>query len=195
MDNLEKYISKNRQKLDDLEPSQALWERLSADLETDRKKKEVKTVPLKTLWYVAASFTLLCTAMVVFHLQSGKLTQGTEQFAQNETKTDEQLIGELAPELMEAEQYYISKINHKEEQLLEEEKDLENWSPTAIEEIEALSQEYQELKQALLNEQNPDKIVNAMFQNLKTQMKIVNSELQVIKLIKSKNKKENENNI
>lgn len=191
MDKLEKYISKNRHKLDDLEPSKELWERLSADLKADRKKKEVKTVPLKMLWYVAASFTLLCGAMLTFHFQS--IEQG-EQFAQNQVE-EEQIINQLAPELAEAEHYYISTISYKEKQLIEEEKGLKNWSPTAIKEIEALSVEYQELKEILLSEQNPDKIVNAMFDNLKTQMKIINSELQVIKLIKSKNKKEDENNI
>lgn len=191
MDNLEKYISKNRHKLDNLEPSQELWNRLSADLENDRKKNKIKTVPLKMLWYVAASFTLLCVAMVVFHIQS---TEQGEQFAQNKL-TDEQIINQIAPELAEAESYYISTISHREEKLIEEQKSLENWSPTAIKEIETLNREYLELKEALLSNQNPDKIITAMFDNLKTQMKIINSELQVIKLIKSKNKTQNENDI
>ncbi len=191
MDNLEKFFKENKDSFDSQDAPQHLWANIEQALEKDKKVVKVITIRHTTLWRVAAAAVLLLVGgyfILQLYLPSGI---GKNNLADSENRLDTQ---KMNPELIEAEKYYASMIESKKEEI----KKYANENPEVYGELEqglnTLDSAYSQLKSELsLLPENQEKVEQAMINNLKTRIEILNQQLIILeKIQKIKNKKEDE---
>ena len=189
MDELESFVRENREAFDSLEPSPELWKRIIPEEDASATKKAA------TPWYATVPFRAAAAVLVLvvaslFYTQSGS---NSEQLAEAETEApaatenaktpaEEQLEG-IIPELLEAEAFYAQQV---EEKLVE----LKQTDPAMEEEIRydlaELDRAYVELKQDLNEELANREIVEAMIQNYRLKLKVLESILEQLRKTETK---------
>jgi len=169
MDSLEKFILENRTAFDEAVPSLKVWAEID-------KQLEARTARRVSLWrYVRVA------AAVVVLLISGSVIG--PYFSNNHQSALVSSLAEVAPEYGEMEQYYTKQINQKEQQLASLQPDKK-----VSEDLKELDRFYADLKKELQNapEGAEEQIVNAMINNYRTKLEILD---QVLKKIQSTNQK------
>jgi hypothetical protein len=163
-DRLEDFIKNNREKFDDLEPSTKVWENISVS----QHKTRVRHLSFYIV-RVAAVLILALILTVVFY----KNIVTPPEFANN--SNDLQLM-----ELIEAEAFYAYQVNGK----LKEIRECYNTFPELKEEIEAdlieLEQMYDVLKDDLMENISNKAVIEAMIDNNRTRLKLVDDILEQI---------------
>ena len=159
-DHLEKFIAKQRKGFEDKEPSTDLWQNISKELPASQKKlwRNVK------LMGIAASVMLLLFAGFRMGQQSN--------------------VQSYALELQELEKYYSKQIGDRMTQLANFGGD-ENLE----EDLDQLDDVFNELKEELIHSKygNNEKLVNAMIENYKTKINVLETVLEKL----NNNKEEN----
>jgi len=159
-EHLEKFINKHREEFDDLEPSSELWKNISKDLPASRRKLS-RSVKLSG---IAASILLL--VFVGFRLGQNSSAQP------------------YAIELQEIEKYYSKEIGDRMTQLANfgGDENLED-------DLNQLDDVFKELKEELIHSKygNNEKLVNALIENYKTKINVLETVLEKL----NNNKEEN----
>lgn len=169
-DKLEKYILDHRESFDDMEPDPAVWERV------DTRKSPIIRINWKDIAWKAAAVAVIFTASYFFH-----------DFMADR-KQDKQLSGmsdkEASPmveELIEAEAYYSAQINMKKDELFI----LSAQNPDIRHEVDMqmvdLDQVYKELKEDLKDNAANEEVIEAMIQNYRLKLEILEEMLMVLK--------------
>ena len=187
MDELEAFVRKNREAFDPLEPDPELWKRIIPEERAKPSKSAARpwyaTVPFRAAAavLVLAAATLFYTKLDSGNPQVAEAIQPVEQPAES-TPADEALEG-LIPELLEAEAFYAHQV---EEKLVE----LKATNPAMEEEIRydlaELDRAYVELKQDLNEDLANREIVEAMIQNYRLKLKVLESILQQLQKTETK---------
>lgn len=190
---LERFIRDNREDFDHYEAPAGLWAKIDKSLGEDLTENqnngsffasEVRAiVPLSPkplsmssrttikIWVIAASITLLIGCFSIFYLKS--IPESTEQ-----------IVAEVAPQYNDKMIQYASLIETKREEI----KAIETHNPILYKEfateIEKLNQDYQNLRDELPQTPNQEELVEAMIQNLRVQLDILNRQLIIIKKVK-----------
>ncbi len=178
-DKLEQFIEDNRDSFDSFSPSQAegIWNRI----ESDRKNKPNGKLILR-YFYRAASVLLIFGLSYMFHDYVDKAKDS--KLAEDKMKD----IYQQLPELKEAENYYSNLVSSK----MEEVKPFLANNPGISEAINVdlveLDSVYVSLKNDLKDNVANDQIIEAMIQNYRLKLRIL-EDLQAE--IKKENKKEN----
>lgn len=194
---LERFIRDNREDFDHYEAPAGLWAKidksLGEDLTEDQNNESFTTsemreiMPLavtkrtdfKKIWVIAASITLLIGCFSIFYLK-------------NSPESTEQIVAEVAPQYNDKMVQYASLIETKREEI----KAIEIHDPVMYKEfateIEKLNQDYQNLQDELPQTPNQEELVEAMIQNLRVQLDILNRQLIIIQKVKEYQKKSNE---
>jgi len=167
-DNLEKYIKKHRQQMDDKLPRADLWSEIESQIKDDTKQVTLSKPVM--YWRAAAVLLLLVTSWLVI-----------DKFTLDAPKVSNVVVQEINPELAEAETYYTTMINQKREEivLLGDKYAL---GRDFMRDIDQLDQMYEKLKLDL-NSGNEDNLVDAMIRNLQLRIEILNQQLQIIQSI------------
>lgn len=182
MDKFEKYILNQKEAFDSAEPQDQVWARIAAKLdEKQGGQKQVRLVPIKRLWQVAAVFVGIIVCMIGFQIYYN--TQQKNELAINTgNKTQETTWEDIDPELAEAEQFYFMQIEEKREELqkyntegLKTDGEIEQY-------MSELDVAYKDLKNELAVNNN-EQVVSELIRNLQIRIDLLNQQLEMLKQI------------
>lgn len=169
-DKLEKFIIENREEFDMHEPPAGMWDKIQKDI---RPKKKIN---LRLVFYRAAAVAVIFIASYMLHEyidSRGTLTAVKEK--------DKEIKMIEVPELKEAEVYYSSLISEK----LKEIKPVFAENPSLEKEIrydmDQLDSMYNTLKQDLKDNIANQEIIEAMIQNYRLRLEILEDVLLMLK--------------
>lgn len=166
-DRLESFVEENRHEFDYMEPSEKVWEAINLKLDQDQKKPERKFLLLK----IAALIVLVLAIPAVIYLQSGNTRFG----AKNNVPVDPEI-----QELMEAEAYYAEEVSGKLAEIQKCYKvhpELKSEIETDLSELESM---YISLKKDLHENISNREVIEAMIENNRNRMKLVDEVLEQI---------------
>ena len=190
---LERFIRDNREDFDHHEVPAGLWAKIDKSLGEDLTENQnnasfsapevreimplsVSTQPSsqtnwRKIWAIAASITLLIGCFSIFYLK-------------NSSESTEKIVAQVAPQYNNKMVQYASLIETKREEI----KAIETHDPIMYKEfaseIEKLNQDYQNLQEELPQTPNQGELVEAMIQNLRVQLDILNRQLIIIQKVK-----------
>ena len=185
---LERFIRDNREDFDHHEVPAGLWAKIDKSLGEDLIENQSDGSPVdnpemhnqttvkiitnwKKIWAIAASIALLIGCFSVFYFK-------------NSPESTEQIVAEVAPQYNDKMVQYASLIETKREEIRE----IETHDPVLYKEfateIEKLNQDYQNLREELPQTPNQGELVEAMIQNLRVQLDILNRQLIIIQKVK-----------
>jgi uncharacterized membrane protein YhiD involved in acid resistance len=169
-DQMKAYFDRNREEFDDAQPPD-LWGAIEKKLPEERK--EVKMVPLRVVWQVAAGVAILIGAAWVFSLGDSDLDSLASEDRRN--IPTQQVVNEY-PELQEAGIYYQTKIDAAGEELRAYALDEEDY-----ESIKILEDELDALRESLGNEPDDKQVVEAMIQIYRFKLDLMQDLLKQLK--------------
>lgn len=174
-DKLEKFIKSHRVEMDDKRPKKDLWAGVESELRQNTKQRQLSKPVM--YWRAAAVILLLITSWLAFD----KVNQNFDGSGTSE-------VAALSPQLLEAENFYVSLIDQKREEIkvLGEKYDLGGFF---LSEIDVLDSMYIVLKKDMQNG-NEEVIVDAMILNLQLRIEILNQQLNIIQSIENSQKDE-----
>jgi hypothetical protein len=183
-DKLEKYILDHREQFDDLEPDPAIWEKI------DTRKAPVIRINWKDIAWKAAAVAVIFTASYFFHDYMAGRRDAVNPMADNLSKENQPMVREL----IEAEAYYSSMINLKKEEVFR----LTASNPEVRHEIDMelvdLDRVYAELKDDLNDNADNEEVIEAMIQNYRLKLDILEEMLQILQQTnENQNDKDHEN--
>lgn len=180
-DNLEKYISEHKGEFDQEKPTPMIWVNIEKHLDAAEKKgpvvRELKSPGIIRVMQVAAMFVVVMGVGLLIGLQINK---GDENIYANPQ----------LQEFVEAEKHYSTEIDKMwtvvNASNVEEKESIQ-------EDLNALDAVYNELKTELLSnpKANKDYVVNAMINNYRAKIDILETVLQEFKEEKTNNQQIN----
>ncbi|MEZ4888969.1 MAG: hypothetical protein R3E32_29855 [Chitinophagales bacterium] len=186
-DPLEIFVQQHRDAFDSKEPNVALWERIADKLPPDKEKSIPKMVPLKLVLRMAAMIVVVLGAALLLFFQSNNNSD-------IRLKGNVIALHDISPELAEVERHYMALIEAKLTTLQTSEILNESDYQSLIEEMEVLDKDYEELKEELRNSLDKEKVIEAMIQNYRLRLKILEKMLkQIHKEPDTKPEKEDKN--
>ncbi|MAT55109.1 MAG: hypothetical protein CMN32_11560 [Saprospirales bacterium] len=166
MDKLEKFIHENRQQFDSEVPDLSIWSNIQEKLD---EKPAPRVRWIRRLRVAAAVLALLFAggAMGVYWSSS-----------QNNVTA----LADVSPEYAEMQQYYDQQIQSKLAQLASY-----NQADAVVTDIDELDEIYRELQEELKNTPagNREQVVQAMIENYKAKIDILEQVLQKLQLLDS----------
>lgn len=167
-DNLEKFIHKNREEFDSYEPDDGLWNKI------EKKIRPHKTISWRMVVNRAAAVILIFAASYMVNRYFDK-----DRVADRIRSKKEKPV--IIPELREAEIYYSGLINEK----LQEIKPMLADNPMLEKEINVdlnqLDSIYDGLKQDLMDNIANQEVIEAMIQNYRLRLSILEDVLSQLK--------------
>jgi len=177
MDNLEKFIIKNREEFDVSEPSPELWDRI------EKRKPQSKIMSInwkKTFYRVAAVLVIFIASYFVQSIVSKK--------TKNESIANQQEI--INTELAKIENYYDAELERKMNEITVLTKDKPEIKTHVYTDLAELDSVYLELKNDLNDNVDNEEVINAMIQNYKLKLEMLED---ILYFLEGKNKKNSEN--
>jgi hypothetical protein len=180
-DKLEKFIIENREEFDVFDPTEALWDRIQKP--THAIKLNWKTVAIRV-----AAVVVIFIASYFFHdmMQSDDATSVAKQ----EIELDEQQMEQIKV-LMEAEVYYSSQINIAKDEIFR----LSGNNQALIDDINVdlveLDEIFKELKNDLKDNSDNEEVIEAMIQNYRIKLEVLEEIMEQLKKAKNRDKNEN----
>jgi len=171
-DNLKKYIARHRS---EFEIYQTDLDNLWKDIEGGLDQKHINRIGWKPILRIAASIVLLFVIGVAIF-----------RFAENTRKYKDGIsLAEISPELAEAEYYYSRLVEEKFALIRTNDSSLD---PLIIHEFEPLDSAYQDLKNDLKDNMDNEEVINAMIQNYRIKLQILQQILDNMELNKEGDK-------
>jgi hypothetical protein len=166
-DRLESFVENNRHEFDHLEPSDKVWEAINLKFEQPEQKPQRRFYVLK----IAAVLVLALAVPAAIYLWSGN----TAQTSKNNVPADPEV-----QELIEAEAYYAQEVSGK----LAEIRKCYKVHPELKAQIEGdlneLENMYMSLKSDLKDNVSNKEVIEAMIENNRNRMKLVDDVLEQI---------------
>lgn len=166
MKNWKKFTEENRETFDSESPKDVFFEKIAPKIGS---KKEPKMIKLSLVLQVAAAVIILFGVSLIWLLaDSGK--SESQPTAKNEVKiTDEKMVlAKMNPELAETEYYYVSEIDR-----LMEEVENKKLTDDVKELLKQLDQEFNLLKNEMGEQVNSNQIIEAMIENYRLKIKLL----------------------
>lgn len=176
-DKLEQFILDNRDGFDDLKPSENLWSKIENDLPPVKEKNISFT---KVMLRVAAVIVIFISSYFFHDYMSNTNVVDSKQ--QVEVQQSESF-----KTLVEAKMYYSSEIQFKKQELFQLTTNTPEIQKSINAELEELDNLFVQLKEDLGDQANNDEVIEAMIQNYRIKLEILNQMLQQIKAKNSKN--------
>jgi hypothetical protein len=184
-DKLEKFIIENREEFDVYEPNTELWDRIH------KPSPKVIRLNWKTIMIRVAAVVVIFIASYFFHdmmQKNGEDIAGNDQQMENEDQSGEVKV------LMEAEMFYTSQINTaKEEIILLSGNDKDLMEDVNLDMVE-LDNVFEELKNDLKDNSDNEEVIEAMIQNYRIKLEVLDEILLQLKKSKNSENKKSESN-
>jgi hypothetical protein len=183
-DKLEKYILDHRDQFDDQEPDPAIWDRV------ETRKAPLIRINWKDVAWKAAAVAAIFVASYFFHDYMASRNQSPEKLFGKKLEDASPMVREL----IEAEAYYSSMISQKQDEIFQ----LTASNPEIRHEIDMemvdLDRVYSELKEDLKDNAHNEEVIEAMIQNYRLKLDILEEMLSQLKQSdESQNEQDNEN--
>ena len=166
-DQLEQFISNNKEQFDLAEPSDRIWGAITDELEPETKKGTTQV-----LWYWKAAVVVLLAAVTFLMV---------DRFTNNKVISEEPLAAEVSQvdTFKDMEVFYTSIINKKKERLNEELEGQEalNYLEADIAELDKL---YQEMREFFLESQSSPEVMDRLMHLLRQRLHLINSQLDIL---------------
>jgi len=173
-DQLEKFILEHRNEFDVIEPNSQVWDKISKNT---KKIKKYAFSWNKILWRAAAVIIIFASAFGLSEYL---------HYNKNHDRQAEVVDTKKIPELAEAEIYYSSMINSKLNEINLLLKDNPEFRKQIISDFSQLDNIYIDLKNDLKDNIANEEVIDAMIQNYRLK-------LQILEEILNELKKENKN--
>ncbi|WP_422359891.1 hypothetical protein [Reichenbachiella sp.] len=169
-DRLEDFIKSHRADFDDLEPREHTWAKIQNELQSNDQKKDY------TWLWKAAAVVFLCISVGL----AVERTMSTDFEAVAEVNQSQK---SRSAELREVEGYYTQLISQKRSEIKSviDKKGLTDVE--LLKDMEQLDSMYAKLKKDLKRNQNDERLINAMIQNLQLRVEILNKQLRILERI------------
>lgn len=168
---LEDKLREERDKLDTLEPSAGLWDRISQDLDQEEELPQIKRPDRTRLFWQAAAVLLFALSSVLIY----------DKLQQPEAPERVELLREgLGADFAEIEQHYTKLISLKRAELDKASADFPAIKEEMGKELVSLQSEYQLLGEEFLNT-GSQLVIDAMIENLRARIQLLNREIEVLK--------------
>ena len=180
-DDLKKFVSEHRQEFDFREPDPAIWDRIKQQSEEKeiRKPKKGRVINLQQVLYRAASVAAIAVISIGVYEYFDREVHTTHTVAEAvETTTDEEL---LIPELQEVEHYYSAEIDKRMQELSKFTATDAELKEDVTTDMAELDEAYAELKEDLKEAVATEEIIEAMVQNYRLKLEILEQMLEQIK--------------
>ncbi|MEM8525051.1 MAG: hypothetical protein AAGG68_10425 [Bacteroidota bacterium] len=179
-DNLEEFISQNREAFDAENPPLKAWYQIEKSL--DKEAKKGRRVQLWKATRMAAAVVLLLVLGGIIGSILTKQSNGNELVAEQ--------LEEIAPELSDMEFYYRQQLNPKLQQLAA----YENVAPQIMQDLEENDLFIQELKQELLKapKGTEEIVLNNIIKTYQIKLGILERVLEYLEASKIQNINQNE---
>lgn len=181
-DKLEKFIRDNRSSFDDGRPPKDLWKKIN------RPKTRVLSLTWKQVAWRAAAVIIIFSASWFLH---DLINKDTSPEIQAETMEEG---SPLYIEFIEAEAFYTARINQRKEEVLS----LAKEDPELVREIDMelseLEEVYEELKNDLNDNADNEQVIEALIQNYRLKLEILEEMLYLLEKSKSNKKNKNHEN-
>jgi len=185
-DDLKKYLNDNRQDFERNAPSDDLWSKINEDLRPEKKKKDNSFS-----WRIAASIAIVLGLGAFFLFQEDSpIVEPSEGGMAEITDAEENLMSNVSSDLEEVETYYSMQVNNRMNQLqaFEIDEDL-------ILEIDELKKEFEALKKEMGVGADQSMIVEAMINNYRLRLMLLEDLLHAVDNNKQMNTKNYERDI
>ena len=190
-DRLKEFVSEHRDEFDVFEPRPDLWQNICQETQAPRKEAKVISIKFGERASFSADFLFMRVAAAIVLLLGCGLTlflmkQNTPDTSTMVAASEQKVISNIAPEIVEVEAYYVSQIEEKKSELSEyDKKVLGLGDQKEIDrELARLDSSYLVLKKQLYTTPNTEEIVEAMVQNLQIRIEVLNRQLEVLQSIK-----------
>ncbi|PLX14456.1 MAG: hypothetical protein C0594_00045 [Marinilabiliales bacterium] len=184
-DKLEDFVHNKREEFDSYEPSPDVWDRIISD---NKQKNGKRRSWFSIGWKVAAGIAIFIASYFYHDYMSNK-TNSSTQIANNDHKVSIQDI--LIPEVAEAEAYYGSLVNDKMVEL----KQFSNIYPEiehdVMSDLSELDSVCIDLKEDLKDNIDNEEIINAMIQNYRLKLQVLEDILDQLEKSDKTNNNEN----
>lgn len=168
-DKLEEFIKSHKADFDDLEPRHDTWAKIQQELQPTSQKKDYSW-----LWKAAA---------VVFLCLSVGLAVERTLKSDVATVADANMTMSRSAELKEVEGYYTQLISQKRVEIKSVIAKNGLTDVQLLEDLDQLDEMYAKLKKDLKRNQNDERLINAMIQNLQLRVEILNKQLRILERI------------
>lgn len=170
-DKLEQFILENRNEFDDQVPSPGNWEKIAANIKPVRKINWTAR-----LVRVAAAVVIFVSTYIFIDYNFNKGDQG-----QGYAQVEEIDIYENFPVLIEARAYYSSQISNMEDEVYRLAGDDTHIREEINLEFEELDEVFEELKSDLKDNAANEEVIEAMIQNYRIKLQILEEILNQLK--------------
>lgn len=177
-DKLKKFVEENRQSFEVFNGDYDTWWNEIDDRMKLNEEKSTSSFAWKNLMRIAATILLILTIGIAFLWVKG----GSNKYANGVSLHD------LSPELAEAEVYYNQLVESKLELIRASNVDVD---ALVVEDFKMLDSAYNELKMDLEDNMYNEEVIDAMIQNYRIKLQILENVLEEIK--KSKDDEDEDN--
>jgi len=179
-DRLEQFIAENRDQFDLYDPDEKVWKEISKSIHQKRQFSSWKAIA----WRAAAVIIIFAASFMFWEYLNTRQVLVSRQ--------EKKILKLEIPELKEAEFYYTNMVDNKLKELIpliSENPELQNELNNDLRELDSV---YAELQNDLIDNIANDEVVEAMIQNYRLKLEILEDLLEHLKET-SKNE-ENEKN-
>lgn len=184
---LNDFINENRDDFDDNEPSRGHLERMKAKLEANASAEptapKVISFEVRKLWYTAAAAAAIALVVV-----GAWMTNGTAEpvLAERPVTTESPAtivaLSDVSPEMAEVENYFIQSVSTRVQAVDNYGQASESFVQSCLGRLTTLETDYAELKKDLSANLNDQRVINAMIQNYRIRLQVLDQLLQQLEL-------------
>jgi len=173
MGKLEKFIMEHRKAFDDVQAPEKIWEHIAWTFDEEaHAQRSKRRLYIRTAASLAAMFILVCTAGILLY----------------QTRYREANYSHINPALAQQQSEYVVMINEKLDALAP----LSESNPKLYEEfstvIKKMHGNYDQLKTELQQSPNKELTLEAMINNLKMQIEVLNQQLTILNSLQQPNR-------
>ncbi|GAA4305452.1 anti-sigma factor [Nibribacter koreensis] len=190
-DRLEDFVKAHRDEFDSFAPRPDLWQEIASELEPGGQTtmhvepetgKEATIIALNwnVAWRYAAAVAMLVSVFLTAWYYGANSAQAPQMAA-----TQPASLEKIAPELKQIETQFVSVIEQKESQLQAYDLKALGMDKEWEQEAKALDASYNQLKQELYTTPNKAELIQAMSDNLKMRIAILNRQLAILENIQT----------
>jgi hypothetical protein len=182
-DKLEKFIMENRQDFDNFEPNEQVWDGVLQSMKPVRKLKWT-TIALRV-----AAVVVIFIASCFFHdlLHQNKNAEITEDFGEQPSEQMQMLL--------EAEVFYTSQIKTAHEEFFRLSGNNKELMEDINSDLKELDNVFEELKNDLRDQGDNQEVIEAMVQNYRIKLQILEDMLGQMNKVRQTKNKTNEHEI
>ena len=184
-DKLEQFIRENRSEFDDQEPDHMIWERI------EKPKGRIIQFHWRRLMWQAAAVVVIFISSYYFHgYMANRSDQQKGRSLAETMKGGSQMVQQLA----DAEAFYSSKINYFKDEVFRLTADRPQIREEVDMEMVDLDKVFEDLKNDLKDNANNEEVIEAMIQNYRLKLEILEQMLQQLQQSgETEKSKQNEN--